>query len=116
MSVQQRRDADTELKTKDVRALTETMLVLPDDPETMGEHEVAVYSADRRYIVNVDVGFCECPDDQYRPGTCKHRRRVNYETGAWELPAWVDRDALDDGFRQFVSPSKHTESTETNNE
>jgi len=102
MSVQQRRDADADLETRDIKALTEPLLVLPDDPDAPLECEVAVYSEDRQYIVNRDVGFCECPDDHYRDGVCKHRRRVAYEFGVRELPAWVDRDRLDDGFRMFV--------------
>lgn len=102
MSVQQRRDADVELETRDVRALTEPMLVYPDDPDAPLDCEVAVYSEDRQYIVNREVGFCECPDNHYRDEVCKHLRRVAFEVGARDLPQWVDREQLDDGFRMFV--------------
>jgi predicted nucleic acid-binding Zn finger protein len=72
------------------RALVEPMLVVPD--------EVAVYNGSRRYIVNADVGSCDCPDAQYNLGAdeaCKHALRCELALGERGLPAWADGEAVD---------------------
>ncbi|MBX0288437.1 SWIM zinc finger family protein, partial [Halomicroarcula sp. F28] len=45
---------------------------------------------------------CECPDDEHREVTCKHRRRVAFVTGERPIPGWVKRRKLDDGFGEHV--------------
>jgi len=82
-----------------IRALTEHMVVNEDGPDAWGEHEVAVYSEDRQYLVNTDIGHCGCPDVQYRRRECKHVARARYALGEYDLPEWVERDNLDDHLR-----------------
>lgn len=78
------------------RALTECMTVVVNDPECWSDDEVMVYSSSgARYTVNVAVGFCECPSDQYHDGPCKHRERAAYALGHKQIPSWVDRDRVD---------------------
>jgi hypothetical protein len=108
MSVQQRRDADADLETRDVKALSEHMVVLdelaPAPADAPGLFHVTAESG-RSYVVDAREESCTCADHRYRETRCKHLRRVAFETGARDLPAWVDRDRLDRGFRQFVTPS-----------
>jgi hypothetical protein len=89
----------TDLDPRAVRALTEPMAVHEDDPDAWGDHEVAVYSEDRRYLVNVAIGYCDCPSNQYHAGQCKHERRARYALGIESVPAWVRMDRLDDHLR-----------------
>jgi hypothetical protein len=42
--------------------------------------------------VNTLLGTCDCPDSECRDEKCKHRRRVEFATGAREVPAGVDVD------------------------
>jgi len=83
-----------------VRALTEPMAINQDDPDAWGEHEVAVYSEDRQYLVNIEIGHCGCPDVQYRRRECKHIVRCKYALGEYDLPEWVQADRLDDQLRR----------------
>jgi hypothetical protein len=90
-----------QLDERDVRALTEPMDVYVDDPATAdGDHEVAVYNEGERRLVNVDVGFCDCPDAHYRQAHCKHLRRVEFALGRRAVPAGIRTEALDDGLRR----------------
>jgi hypothetical protein len=106
MSVQERRDADAELETRDIAALTECMIVLdelaPAPADAPGMYHVTTESG-ASYVVDYQLGACTCADHQYRDVTCKHQRRVEFETGVRPIPAWVDREKLDDGFRMFVN-------------
>lgn len=79
---------------RDVRALTEYLAICEDGP---GMYLVMNTDGDA-YTVDTESGACTCPDAQHnlRPGeTCKHARRVAYETGAKAIPAWCDRSAID---------------------
>jgi hypothetical protein len=92
----------TDLEDRDVRALTEPMVVDADDPELWGADEAAVYSEDRRYVVNLAAPYCDCEDQHYRTpdGGCKHLRRARFALGRREVPAWVQMDRLDDPLRR----------------
>jgi predicted nucleic acid-binding Zn finger protein len=88
-------DALATLEGRDVRALTQPMDVYPNDPDAAAPWEVAVYHGGEQYVVNTEVGFCPCPDAHYRGAECKHLRRVAFEVGDREIPAGIDRAALD---------------------
>ena len=90
---------------RELRALdpAEHLLVNFDDPDAPLADEAVVYSADRAYFVNLDVGFCECPDKHYRcdPGEdCKHLARARFVRDG--LPAWANPDAVDPWFGLLV--------------
>lgn len=99
-----------ELGERDVRALTETMTVLdgcaPAPADAPGLYLVTTASG-HSYTVDPGLAACGCPDSEHRDpdGGCKHVRRVRFETGRRPLPAWIDEAALDDQFRQFVTPT-----------
>lgn len=101
----------TALEDRDVRALTRTMTVLderaPAPADAPGMYHVTTASG-QSYVVDARLESCECPDMEYRDpaGGCQHVRRVAFETGARELPEGIDRDAIDDQFRAFVSPEE----------
>lgn len=88
-----------ELSPREVRALREPMRVVEDDPESWGEHEVMVYSEDRKHLVNVDVKHCDCGDAAHRRVTCKHIYRAEFALGEREIPDWVEMDSVDDQLR-----------------
>jgi len=102
MSTTETTAADVQLDDRDVRALTEPMHVVVDDPEAWGAGEVAVYSEDRRYLVNLAAPYCDCDDQHYRQpaGGCKHIRRAAFAAGDREIPPWVQTDRLDDQLRR----------------
>ena len=87
-----------ELDARTVKALTEPMLVVKDHPDVWDDHEVTVYNEDRQYLVNIAIGYCDCPDNHYRQAECKHLRRAKFAlgVGSYDVPAWVDRDAIDE--------------------
>lgn len=99
---------------RDVRALTEVMSVLDDIGRARGADDLylVVSSSGREYLVDICERVCECPDFQHNlptadgRQTCKHLARVTYETGMRPIPAWVDRDTLDDqlGMHIVASP------------
>jgi len=97
-----------QLSTRDVRALTETMTVLdecaPAPANADGLYHVTTGSG-ASYVVEPRLGACDCPDAQYRDAICKHILRVRYEIGQAPLPDGINEAALDDGFRQFVTPT-----------
>lgn len=88
------------LSERDVRALTESMMALEDMGAAAGAAGlyVVVSESGRSYLVDVEAGACECDDAFYRDpkGGCKHVRRVEFATERREIPAWVDRSAVDD--------------------
>jgi len=109
-SVAERRDTDiADPDTRDIRALSEAMVVLPErltiPSDDVAPGMVLVQTTDESYVVDPALGACTCPDARHRApdGGCKHVRRVRFETGARALPPWLDSDELGHGFRQFVS-------------
>lgn len=87
-------DGDRE-KTTDARtqkALQQYLTVLDDTPRVDGAdglYEV-VSESGKSYVVDVQLGACECPDHRYRETVCKHIRRTRYATGDVPIPAGVD--------------------------
>ncbi|MFC6723512.1 hypothetical protein ACFQE1_03725, partial [Halobium palmae] len=84
---------------RDVRALTECPSVLADVGRTKDADDlyVVVSESGKEYLVDAREGACECADAEYRDpvGGCKHVRRVAFATGARDVPAWIDTDAID---------------------
>jgi hypothetical protein len=87
------------LSDRDVRALTECMTTLEDLGAVAGADGlyVVISESGRSYTVDVSNGVCTCDDAFYRQpeGGCKHVRRVAFATERREIPAWVDRSAVD---------------------
>jgi len=80
-----------------VRALTESMTVLPASLETdLDTDQYRVYRPDGAYDVDMVAETCDCPDALHRGARCKHQRRVDYATGQITIPGWVNLDAVDD--------------------
>lgn len=97
-----------QLGTRDVRALTETMTVLNElapAPANAGGLFHVTTGSGASYVVEPRLGACECADSQYRDAICKHILRVRYEIGQQPVPDGINEAALDDGFRQFVTPT-----------
>jgi hypothetical protein len=86
------------LDNRDVRALTQYLTVLDDVGRARDAEDlyVVVSESGNEYLVDARAGTCECPDHRYRERQCKHLRRVAFATGEREIPAWVDRGAIDD--------------------
>jgi|GEM_PF-2505983 len=103
-----------QLDGRDVRALTGTMTVLderaPAPADADGLYHVTTASGSS-YVVDPALGACGCPDAEHRDpdGGCKHVRRVRFEIGTRPLPETVNEAALDDQFRQFVTPDPDQE-------
>jgi len=97
-------DASTDLEPRDVRALTEVLTVLPDQPEVAGADEMylVVSASGSEYTVDARDGSCTCPDAVHRDATCKHQRRCAFATGERAIPAWVDPDDVDDGLGEHI--------------
>lgn len=94
-----------DLCKRDVRALTEPMTVLDDTPGLRGADGMyAVVSASvSQYTVDALDKSCTCPDAQRRDCVCKHQRRVMFAVGMRPIPAWVDRDGVDDHLGEHVN-------------
>jgi len=92
-----------QLDGRDVAALTEHMDIYADDPATRDE-QVAVYNKGTRYIIDLVAETCDCPDMLHRrpDGGCKHCRRIQFRRGEREIPAGVDRDAIDDSLLEHI--------------
>lgn len=90
----------TDLDERDVRALEQYLTVLEDYDRARDSDDLymVVSESGEEYLVDARAEACECPDFEYRApsGGCKHVRRVAFATGAREIPASVDRDAVDD--------------------
>ena len=97
-------DASTDLEPRDVRALTEVLTVLPDQPEVAGADELylVVSESGSEYTVDARDGSCTCPDAVHRDATCKHQRRVAFATGERTIPAWVNAADVDDGLGEHI--------------
>jgi len=100
-------DESIDLDDRDVRALTEYLTVLEDVGRARGGEDLylVVSQSGSEYLVDTRLDACECADAEYRDpdSGCKHARRVAFATGAREIPAGVDRDALDDQLGLHVS-------------
>ena len=83
---------DAELDRRDVLALTQYLTVLDDLPSVAGDDDryVVVSQSGAAYLVDLGEGSCTCPDYRYRGGRCKHLRRVEFATGARQIPDGVD--------------------------
>jgi len=94
----------SDLPDRTEAALTEVMSVLDDIGLARGAPGLylVVSSSGSEYLVDTREETCECPDDEYRDITCKHRRRVAFATGEQPIPGWVRRDRLDDNFGEHV--------------
>jgi len=104
-----------QLGERDYRALTETMTVLDDcarAPANADRLYHVTTGSGASYVVEPELGACECPDAQYRDAICKHILRVRYETGQVSLPDGINEAALDDQFRQFVTPTETDDTQE----
>lgn len=103
-------DDSIDLDDRDVRALNQYLTVLDDVGRARGADDLflVVSQSGSEYLVDTRLGACECPDHEYRADElgehgCKHQRRVAYATGEREIPAGVDRDAVDDQLGHHVS-------------
>lgn len=50
-------------------------------------------------------GVCECPDHQHRDAHCKHIRAVEFAIGERPIPAWIDRDAIENSLGDHIEES-----------
>jgi hypothetical protein len=91
-------DGRTDLEPRDARALTEAMTVLPEG----GDMYTVVGENGGTYTVDLREGRCTCPDARYREERCKHQRRAAFATGERPIPAWVERDGIDEQLGQHV--------------
>lgn len=81
-----------DLPPRTVRALTESMVVLPDGGDiytVVGENGNGEYSVDAR------EGRCTCADHKHREVACKHQRRVAYAIGQEPIPGEIPRETID---------------------
>jgi hypothetical protein len=100
-----RESIDLDARTE--RALTEVLAVCPDIDQARGAPGLFVVvgeNAGGEYLVDEREGACTCPDAEYRNpvGGCKHVRRVEFWTGARELPDAVDVDYLEADLREHL--------------
>ncbi|GGO03751.1 hypothetical protein [Haloarcula pellucida] len=95
--------AIAKLDQRDVKALTEPMDIYADDPATRDD-QIAVYNHGTRYVIDLVAETCDCPDMLHRrpAGGCKHTRRVAFMRGEREIPAGVDREAIDDALLEHI--------------
>jgi len=99
----------TELDDRDARALTESMVVLPEGGDiftVVGENGGGEYQVDAR------KDRCTCPDHTYREVQCKHIRRVAFATGERAIPAWVDTSAVDPVLGEHVDATPQAAATD----
>lgn len=98
MSVVDRDTDDREDQELDSRALTEYMTVL-DDGDGRAQGVPGLYTvttqSGSRYLIDVGLPACECPDFEYRGRACKHIRRVLFATGRRDIPEWIDDSEID---------------------
>lgn len=104
MSTTRQPDAPDHLAKRDVRALTEAMVVDEYDLDLWNEDEVRVYSGENsEYVVNAKLGHCECTDHAVRGVSCKHIRRAQFALGLRAIPEWVRFDRMDPTLRRRVN-------------
>lgn len=94
----------TDTDERDVRALTQYLTVLGDVGRARGADGLymVVSQSGKEYLVDAQLGACECPDHEYRDARCKHLRRVAYATGAETIPAGVDVGTIDPDLGRHV--------------
>ena len=104
----------SDLPDRTEAALTDVMSVLDDVGLARGAPDLylVVSSSGSEYLVDTREETCECPDDEYRDITCKHRRRVAFVTGERPIPGWVRRDRLDDHFGEHVDAEPRFSATD----
>jgi len=75
------------LEKRDFRALSEYMTVFAEAPGLF-----RVVSEGPEYLVDLETETCECDDSTYRDpdGGCKHVRRIQFTTGARDIPECID--------------------------
>jgi hypothetical protein len=98
-------DSGTDLEARDRRALQQYLTVLPDTGRADGEELFLIVSeSGSEYLVDIELGACECPDFRHRTpeGGCKHLRRVAFVTGRRPIPASIDREQVDDHIGEHV--------------
>jgi len=81
------RDTQDSIEPRTERALTESMVVLPEGGDVftvVGENGGGEYRVDGR------EGRCTCPDHKHRGATCKHQRRLAFARGERPVPAGVE--------------------------
>ena len=106
MAVTDSADDEDVLDEVGARALTQYLTVLDDIGRVRDAPDLylVVSESGSEYLVDARDDSCECPDSRYRdrPGGCKHLRRVAFATGRESIPAWVNRDDVDDQLGQHV--------------
>jgi hypothetical protein len=102
------RHESTDLKQRDVRALTEYMTVLP----LGGDVYSVTTQSGSEYRVDAREGRCTCPDHEYREVRCKHIRRVAFATGKQPIPAQVDADEVDGQLGEHVEETPKVAATD----
>lgn len=85
--------AVSELPPRALRALTESMVVLPEGGDI---YTVVGENGNGEYQVDAREDRCTCPDHQHRNVVCKHRHRVAYATAERAIPGEVPREAIDE--------------------
>lgn len=87
----------TQLDGLDAKALTTPMSVLPEGPGVEEAADMWLVLHQVEHVV-ADVGgelTCDCKGNQFGH-KCYHIRRVEFELGCREIPAWVNRERIDD--------------------
>ena len=66
--------------------------MLDDLPAVDGDDDryVVVSESGATYLVDAGASTCTCPDSRFRGNRCKHVRRVEFATGAREIPPGLD--------------------------
>ena len=93
------------LDERDARALTQPMTVMDSVGIVRGADGMYEVTTESEYIVDLEAptgARCLCDDHKFRRVECKHIRRVRFEIGERAIPAWVDRDDVDDVLGEFV--------------
>jgi hypothetical protein len=98
-SGEQQQKTLSDLDNLDVKALTTPMHALVEGPGIW-----LVMHTNEHYVSLVGGEFhCDCRGYQYGH-ECYHIRRLKYETGVYDIPAGVERDAICDQFREWTGP------------
>ena len=90
---------------RDARALTQPMTVMDSVGIVRGADGMYEVTTEHEYIVDLEApsgARCLCDDHKFRRVECKHIRRVRFEIGDREIPAWVDPDDVDGVLGEFI--------------